>query len=115
LDFKKHLSNKLDEHFSFTSGNVILNLQANCPAEQFMGRNEAFAQRQVLFTVRDHALGQLACMRQKEADVEGACGSQHLCRRIKGGSFLAIGTSLVSPLSSFFNRRFMRYPRGKLT
>jgi hypothetical protein len=67
------------------------------PGQQFMGRNAAFAHLQVLFTVIDHALGQLACMRQKEVDVEGARGSQHLCRRIQGGSFLAIGSSLVSP------------------
>jgi hypothetical protein len=36
-------------------------------------------------------------MSQKEVDVEGARCSQHLCCRIKGGSFLEIGSSLVSP------------------
>jgi hypothetical protein len=67
------------------------------PAEQFMGRNEAFAQLQVFFAVIDHALGELLGMRQKEVNVESAHGSQHRCRRIQGGSFLVIGSSLVSP------------------
>ena len=62
-----------------------------------MGRDEAFAQLQVLFTVVDHALGQLLGMRQKEVDVEGARSSQHLCRRIKSGALLAIGLVRLGP------------------
>jgi hypothetical protein len=65
------------------------------PGEQFMSGNEAFAQLQVLLAVVGDALGQLVGMRQKKVEVEGACLSQHLCRRIQGGSFLAIGSSLA--------------------
>jgi hypothetical protein len=61
-----------------------------------MGGDEAFAQLQVLFPVIGHALGQLACMRQKEVEVEGAGLGQHLRRRKQGGAFLAIGSSLIS-------------------
>ena len=42
------------------------------PAEQLMGRDEAFAHLQVFFTIVDHPLGELLCMRQKEVDVRSA-------------------------------------------
>ena len=61
-----------------------------------MRGNEPFAQLQVLFAVVAHPLGELVGMRQKEVDVKGARGSQHRCRRIEGGAFLAIGSSLFA-------------------
>jgi len=59
------------------------------PAEQFMGRNEAFAQLQMLLTVVGHPLGELVGMRQKEVHIESTCSVEHLFSGLQSTTLLA--------------------------
>ncbi len=66
------------------------------PAEQLIGRDGPLAHLQMLFRVVRDTLSQLVGMGQEEVDVEGARCIEHLDGGSEGGSFVGIGSSLVS-------------------
>src|SRR5258708_22739855 len=65
-------------------------------AEQFVGGDRPLSHLQVLLRIVGDALSQLVGMRQKKVNVEGACLIEQAASGIQGGSFVCIGSSLVS-------------------
>ena len=62
------------------------------PGEQFMGRDEAFPDLQVLLTIVGYPLGKLLRMRQKEVHIESACSIKHLFSGLQTGALAGIGS-----------------------